>query len=129
MKHYVCSLCGNLVAMVNDSGRRLGCCAKSMDEVTPNSTDASKEKHTPIVKEEPGRVTVTVGTGDNIHPMTAEHGINWVCLITTDGSQRKMLIPGTKPEVVFHVGRGERVIKAFAYCNLHGLWMWQSAEK
>jgi superoxide reductase len=99
-----------------------------MEEVKPNVVEASREKHTPYVTEEEGRVTVTVGTGENIHPMTAEHGIVWVCLVTTDGTQRKMLVPGAKPEVVFHTGKGERVIKAFAYCNLHGLWMWEAAD-
>ncbi len=128
MKHYVCRACGNLVAMINDTGRRIGCCSKNMDEVTPNLVEEAREKHTPSVREEPGRVIVTVGTGENIHPMTAEHGISWVCLVTTDGTQRKMLVPGKRPEVVFHVGEGERVIKAFAYCNIHGLWLWEAAD-
>ncbi len=123
MKHYICRGCGNLVAMVNDTGRRIGCCGSNMNEIVPGAVDASREKHTPVVKEEKGRVTVTVGSGENMHPMTKDHSIGWVCLITNAGTQRKLLPPDGKPEVIFHVGEGEKVIKAFAYCNLHGLWV------
>ncbi len=123
MRHYVCRACGNLVAMVNDTGRRIGCCSKNMDELTPNATDASEEKHTPRIKLSDGKVTVSVGTADNAHPMLPEHAISWVCLVTTRGSQRKTLIPDGKSEVTFLLDKDERVIKAFAYCNLHGLWV------
>lgn len=123
MKHYVCKGCGNLVAMVNDTGRRIGCCGKNMDELTPNSVDASREKHTPEVKVHDGKVTVTVGSADNNHPMLPEHAIAWVCLITTGGSQRKLLTPDGKAEATFLIDKDEKVVKAFAYCNLHGLWV------
>ena len=123
MRHYVCRTCGNLVAMINDTGRRIGCCSKNMDELTPNAVEASKEKHTPQIKLSDGKVTVSVGEAENAHPMLPEHAIAWVCLITTGGSQRKLLTPDGKAEVTFHIGKDEKVIKAFAYCNLHGLWV------
>lgn len=123
MRHYVCRTCGNLVAMINDTGRRIGCCSKNMDELTPNAVEASKEKHTPKIKLSDGKVTVSVGEAENAHPMLPEHAIAWVCLITTGGSQRKLLTPDGKAEVTFHIGKDEKVIKAFAYCNLHGLWV------
>ncbi len=123
MKHYVCKSCGNLVAMVNDTGRRIGCCSKNMEELTPNSYDASHEKHRPEISVKDGRVTVTVGTKDNPHPQLPEHAVAWVCLITTGGSQRKLLRPDGKAEATFLLDEGERVVKAFAYCNLHGLWV------
>ena len=123
MKHYVCRFCGNLVAMINDTGRRIGCCSKDMEELTPGVVEASREKHTPVISEKGGVVTVTVGTEDNRHPMLPEHAISWVCLITTGGSQRKMLTPDGKSEAKFYLAPGEKVVKAFAYCNLHGLWV------
>lgn len=85
--------------------------------------EASREKHTPVISEKGGVVTVTVGTEDNRHPMLPEHAISWVCLITTGGSQRKMLTPDGKSEAKFYLAPGEKVVKAFAYCNLHGLWV------
>lgn len=123
MKHYVCRACGNLVAMINDTGRRVGCCSRNMDELVPGVVDASREKHTPVIKEKDGVVTVSVGSGDNAHPMLPEHAVAWVCLVTTGGTQRKMLTPDGVAEAKFYLAPGERVVKAFAYCNLHGLWV------
>ena len=94
-----------------------------MDELTPNAVEASVEKHTPKIKLGDGKVTVSVGEADNAHPMLPEHAIAWVCLVTTNGSQRKLLRPDGKAEVTFLIDKDERVIKAFAYCNLHGLWV------
>ena len=36
--------------------------------------------------------------------------------------QRADLLPGEKPEAVFALADGDKVVKAYAYCNLHGLW-------
>lgn len=123
MKHYVCRGCGNLVAMINDTGRRIGCCGENMHELTPNSVDASREKHQPTIAQAGDVVTVTVGEAGNMHPQLPEHAISWVCLITTGGSQRKLLTPDGKAEAKFYLAPGEKVVKAFAYCNLHGLWV------
>ena len=123
MKHYICRACGNLVAMINDTGRRIGCCGTDMSEIVPNSTDASREKHTPKIIKEGNKVTVRVGEGEMKHPMTVEHYVAWVCLVTDKGSQRKLLLPGEEPECTFYLSDGERVINAFSYCNLHGLWL------
>lgn len=123
MKHFVCKTCGNLVAMINDSGRRIGCCGVEMGEVVPSSTDASREKHTPVISRLGNTVTVYVGEGDMTHPMTPEHYVSWVCLVTDKGSQRKMLTHKDSPLAVFLLEEGEQVINAFAYCNIHGLWV------
>ena len=53
--------------------------------------------------------------------MTAEHNIAWVYLETTKGGQYKVLSPDEAPEAVFKLG-DEKVVAAYAYCNLHGLW-------
>ncbi len=123
MKHFVCKGCGNLVAMVQNSGKRLVCCDKRMDEVVPRSDDNLAEKHTPVLKAEDGKITVTVGPADKMHPMTHEHAVAWVCLVTNKGSQRKMLSPNGVAEAVFLITPDERVLKVFAYCNVHGLWV------
>ncbi len=123
MKHFVCKSCGNLVAMVNDSGKRVCCCESRMDELVPKASDDTREKHQPKIAVKDGKVTITVGPADNSHPQLPEHAISWVCLITDGGSQRKLLTPDGKSEAVFHIGKNEKVIKAFAYCNLHGLWV------
>lgn len=128
MKHFVCKGCGNLVATVNYSGRQMSCCGGKMDEMTPNASDASAEKHTPNITVKDGEVRITVGRADNTHPMMPEHAVAWVCLVTTTGSQRKILRPDGNAEAVFRLADGERPIKAFAYCNLHGLWVSECKE-
>jgi len=128
MKHFVCNGCGNLVAMVNDSGVRIHCCSKKMDEVTPKVTDDAKEKHKPHVELKGSEVRITVGPADNRHPMTPEHGVAWICLVTTEGSHRKILPPDGESEARFKLTPGEKIIKAFAYCNLHGLWVYECKD-
>jgi superoxide reductase len=91
-----------------------------MQELVPNTTDAAQEKHIPVVVKNGNKVTVTVGAVE--HPMTAEHYIQWICLHTKQGNQRKELKPGDKPVCEFYLGEGDEVEAAYAFCNLHGLW-------
>lgn len=123
MKHFICKPCGNLVATVNYTGKKLCCCNREMVELVPNVTDASAEKHTPSVKQRGNTVTVYVGEAAGGHPMDKDHSVSWVSLVTDKGNQRKVLNPDEKPEAVFYIGDDERVVKAFAFCNLHGLWV------
>ena len=126
MKHYTCRYCGNLVAMVNDTGRNIGCCGKDMTEVTPiprEEMDERGEKHTPKIENNRGTVRVSVGPAVGGHPMSAEHAIGWVCLVTNEGSHRKTLSPDGRAEAEFILSEGERPIAAFAYCNVHGLFV------
>ena len=120
MKFYKCSLCGNIVEKIHDSGVNMVCCGQPMEELKANTTDAATEKHIPVVTEENGTVTVRVGSAP--HPMTEEHSIRWILLITEKGRQRKTLAPGDKPEAVFRITGDDRCLSAEAYCNLHGLW-------
>ena len=66
--------------------------------------------------------TVKVTVGSVIHPMTEEHLIEWVYLMTDKGGQRKCLSAGDAPTVEFKLV-GEKPIAVYAYCNLHGLWV------
>lgn len=118
-KFYVCPHCGNLVEMVNDAGVNPVCCGQKMKELVPNTVDASGEKHIPTVQVENGIVEVNVGSVD--HPMVDAHWIEWVQLVTDQGSFRKTLNPGEAPHVKFLLS-GEKPLAVYAYCNLHGLW-------
>ena len=116
----VCSKCGNMVGMINDAGVPMTCCGQPMETLTPNTVEASTEKHIPAVKVENGTVAVTVGSVE--HPMDADHYIQWIYLRTEQGGQRKALNPGDAPHVTFCLG-DDKAIAVYAYCNLHGLWM------
>jgi len=118
-RFYICPHCRNIAEMVYDTDIALYCCGDKMDEMIPNTVDASKEKHVPDVKVKDGIVEVNVGSVD--HPMEAVHWIEWVQLVTDRGSQRKFLKPGEEPHVRFLLDK-EKPLAVYAYCNLHGLW-------
>jgi len=118
-RFYICSHCGNVVEMVKDAGVKPFCCGQKMDELIPNTVEASGEKHIPSVSVSGDVVTVNVGSVN--HPMVDEHFIEWVYVKTDKGGQRKHLKPGEAPNVVFHLG-GDKPLAVYAYCNLHGLW-------
>ena len=118
-KFYICRTCGNQIATVHNSGVPPFCCGKKMDELVPNTVEASVEKHLPAVKQEGTTLVVNVGSVN--HPMVEEHFIEWVYVETESGEQLKTLKPGEAPHVTFELGQ-EKPIAVYAYCNLHGLW-------
>lgn len=119
MKFYRCSHCGNIIAYVENKGVPVICCGEKMQEIIPNTIDASKEKHIPVTTINNGHVHVEVGSV--AHPMTEEHFIAWIAIATKFGNQRKELKNGI-PSADFMICDGDDVIATYAYCNLHGLW-------
>ena len=117
---YLCELCGNMVGMVENAGVPLSCCGQVMKKLQPNTTDAAQEKHVPVV--EISGDTCKVSVGSAAHPMTEEHLIPWIYIMTENGGQRKSLAAGAAPEAVFRLV-DDKVSSVYAYCNLHGLWM------
>lgn len=120
VKFYICRHCGNVIHKVHDAGVPVVCCGQKMEELVPNTVDASGEKHLPVAVVENGVVSVSVGSV--AHPMIPEHSIEWVYLESEKGGQIKYLNPGSAPEVKFQVG-DDKPVAVYAYCNLHGLWM------
>ena len=119
-KFFICEHCGNIIAMVKESGVPVMCCGQKMKQLIPGTTDAAVEKHTPVYRTEGNMVHVTVGEVE--HPMLPEHYIEWVSLQTKAGNQRKALHSGEAPKVSFAICEGDEVEAVYAYCNLHGLW-------
>ena len=118
-KFFKCNHCGNVVVKVVDSGVPVVCCGEKMEELVPNTVDASGEKHMPVVTlVGEGRIRVDVGSVP--HPMTEEHHISFIYVETERGGIRVDL--KDKPEAEIYVG-DENVVAVYEYCNLHGLWM------
>ena len=120
MKFYRCSHCGQIIALVKETGVPVICCGAPMQEIIPGETDASLEKHVPVYTVEGNSVHVCVGSAP--HPMIPEHYIEWVAVQTKFGNQRKALSPGEKPEACFSLCEGDEVLAVYAFCNLHSLW-------
>jgi superoxide reductase len=115
---YKCESCPLTVEVETKAGCSPSCCGKPMVLLKENTTDASKEKHVPVITKVEGGYKVAVGSVG--HPMEEKHYIQWIEL-TVDGiTQKKHLKPGETPEAVFKAGAGDPVARE--YCNLHGLW-------
>ena len=120
-KFLLCRRCGNLIEMINDSGVTPICCGTDMDVLTANTTEAATEKHIPVVEINGNIAKVIVG--EVLHPMEEAHYIEWIYLETNKGIKRVNLKPGDEPVVSFTLAEDETVSSAYAYCNLHGLWL------
>ena len=120
MKFYICEHCGNMIAMVKDSGVPVMCCGQKMTEIVPGTADAAVEKHVPVWEVRDNKVHVTVGAVEQ--PMLPQHYIEWIAVQTKQGNQRKTLQPGEAPAACFALCEGDEVVAVYAYCNLHSLW-------
>ena len=115
---YKCDVCGNMVEVVHEGAGTLVCCGQPMKLQEENTVDAATEKHVPVVEKTDSEIIVTVGEVE--HPMGDDHYIEWVEVVTENGTYKSFLKPGDKPVAKFPVS--EEVVSVRAYCNLHGLW-------
>ena len=123
-KFYRCRHCGNVIIKFVDSGVPVVCCGEQMEELIPNTVDASNEKHVPVVKmTENGKIKVEVGSIP--HPMTPEHHIVFIYVEMENGGIRIDL--KEKPEAEICACNG-KVTAVYEYCNLHGLWKTEIKE-
>ena len=119
-KFFLCTICGNVVFKVVESGVNVFCCGKQMQELIPSTSDAGMEKHLPVVGVEKNG-TIKVKVGSTPHPMMPEHHISFIYLETEHGGQVRYLMPDDAPEAVFNVG-SDKPVAVYEYCNIHGLW-------
>lgn len=118
-KFFKCNHCGNFVGLINNAGVPMICCGEPMEELNPNTVEASAEKHIPKVEIKERLVYVEVGSV--LHPSEEAHHIDFIYLQTENGGQRKSIKVGEKPVAMFGV-IDDRPLEVYAYCNLHGLW-------
>ena len=112
-------MCGNVVVKLVDSKVPIVCCGQKMQELVPNTVDASNEKHVPVVTRLENN-TIKVEVGSVAHPMTEEHHIAFIYVETEDGGGIRVNLKD-KPEAVICTCTSKPVA-VYEYCNLHGLW-------
>ena len=117
-KFFKCRHCGNVIEKVVDKGVPVVCCGERMEELIPNTVEASGEKHVPVVTLVDEK-TIKIEVGSIAHPMLPEHHIAFVYVETERGGIRVNLTD--KPEAVIYLG-DEKPVAVYEYCNLHGLW-------
>lgn len=121
IKFYKCMHCGNIAIKVVDAGVPMMCCGERMVELVAGATDGALEKHVPAVSVEGSHVHVQVG--EVAHPMTEEHLIQFIVLVTNKGYQVASLTAADEPVANFELAEGDAAVKVYEYCNLHGLWV------
>lgn len=117
MKFYICPICGNVVYIMNGDINKVKCCGQPMQELIPNTVDASEEKHIPmcIIKDD----KVEVKVGEVMHPMDADHYIMWVAISKDNTIEIHKFNPNEEASHIFNYTEHSTV---YSYCNKHGLW-------
>lgn len=111
-KFYACPECGVLVGLIKGDARKLTCCSTPLVEV-PLHTEYDS-KHTPVYTRVEDEIYVSIS-----HPMTKDHYIEWIALMTDTKTVRVQLYPEQNAEARLpYIPRST----IYAYCNLHGLW-------
>jgi superoxide reductase len=116
---YQCDVCGHAVELLHAGAGALVCCNKPMRDMKANTTDASKEKHVPVIERLPDGLRVTVGSIPP--PMEEQHFIEWIGILFEDRVLRQSLKPGQPPTATFAVMM-KAAVTARESCNLHGIW-------
>ena len=114
MRIYKCEKCNKVIITKDELN------LEGWKEIKAGETDAAQEKHVPVYEVKCGKVRVAVGSV--MHPMTAEHLIEWVLIETEQGYQVKYLTAESSPVASFSLADGDKLKAVYAYCNLHGLW-------
>ena len=121
LKFYRCNSCGNLFLVMIDPCVTPSCCGTEMQQLdhTRHSHEGS-ESHLPIISLHEDYTEVRVGL--QLHPMDSQHRIEWVVL--TDGKRIEVQKLGltTNPIVRFSKMDDSGKLRAYAFCNIHGLW-------
>jgi superoxide reductase len=143
MKIFICGMCGHIE--FNRAPERCPACGapgkqfRQNDNVFKESAAKSKEaavKHIPAVKvnkvcglvPENDCIDVIVRIGETLHPMTAEHHIQFIdCYLDHVYAGRLLLTPAMNPAVIFHLKDKGAKVQIVELCNLHGHWMSEAA--
>ena len=112
----------HMIEVYGDEVLDLTCAGAPLKAIVPNTVDAAKEKHVPVATYDAAKNEVHVSVGSVAHPMTEEHLIEYIILVTKKGVQRVDLTATDAPEVTFRLVDGDTPVKVLEYCNLHGLW-------
>ncbi|MFH1237957.1 MAG: desulfoferrodoxin [archaeon] len=114
-----CEVCGNIIEVLHEGANSLVCCNQPMVFQKEKLKELEgNEKHIPVIEKTEEGIKVNVGSVE--HPMTDEHYIEWIEVISGEKILKKFLKPRDKPFAEFCVE--EENIIARAYCNLHSLW-------
>lgn len=109
MKFYVCPICGNVVTALGEGS--FSCCGISL---LPQEAEEPDAEHDFAVERVENDWLITLD-----HPMTKDHFVSFVALVTMDGVRFKKLYPEQDVEARLPMGPSGWI---YLYCNHHGLF-------
>ena len=116
---YKCEICSNVVEITHGSYGSLVCCNQNMKLMNENIPDKNNAHfaHREKLSDIQNRVYFN-------HPMTNEHHIEYIEIISNDGKylKRKFLQHDDKAEISFKCDCSEGYYVRL-YCNLDGAWI------
>lgn len=115
---YKCSICGNVVSVVEQHKGELVCCGKPMNLLEEKTSEQEgKEKHIPVIE------GLKIKVGSIPHPMEEKHFIELIQVFVDDKLVvEKRIYPGDTPELELLPKYKGKKIRARELCNIHGLW-------
>lgn len=108
-KFYICPSCGNVVAAMADTA--VSCCGKKLQAVEPRKAEGDEKLKVEIIENE------YFITAD--HPMTREHYITFVALLTGDTLVLRKQYPEWDLQTRIPTFAHGRLLW---YCSQHGLF-------
>ena len=112
-----CNKCGAVVKVLKDcncDNCGITCCGELLENIEPNSVDASFEKHVPEYQIDGENIKVRVN-----HVMDEDHYIEWISYVYDKNEQIVYFVPGDEPIATFKYVKGATI---YSYCNKHSLW-------
>ena len=124
LEFYRCEICGNIVQVLINGEGELHCCGQAMKLLEPKTQEGDAgEYHVPIFMhcEEKGNY---VQVGKEPHPMTKEHHIEFIEVISNDKKYLKLhyLEEDEEPKMYLKNNIDNEKACAIEMCNIHGLW-------
>ena len=120
---YRCNVCHNLVEVLETGTGELVCCGEKMELIKEQASEAEalNEKHIPVIEKNIDGYWVRVGAVK--HPMTEDHHINFIQVISKDKNyvKTKFLSIEDSPEMNIKC-KCEKSLWSRALCNIHGLF-------
>ena len=108
-KFYVCPVCGNVIIATGETV--VSCCGITLPPLEAEAADDEHEICKETVEDE---YYVSIN-----HPMTKDHYISFLAVVSDFGVQLVKLYPEGNAEARFKI---DRVKTLYAYCNRHGLF-------
>ncbi len=110
-----CKSCGAIVKVFEECHCPcdIMCCDDVMENIKPNTVEASLEKHIPSYEIIGDKIKVKVN-----HVMEEEHYISWIMFVSENKEEIVYFKPGESPEATFDYQKGT----LYSYCNKHELW-------